>query len=356
MASIYKRKNRNGSSVWRAVIRIKGYPTVCETFSRKQEAEDWAHDQERTIKSGQYKFDQYKKQQTFQELFDRFLSDGALEHHKSKDDTLRHLYYWCERFASYALVHITPELIGKERQLLLTTPTPQKKSRSPATINRYLASLSSLFSYAVKQLRWITESPCQYLKKLKEDNVRDRVLAPEEITSLLSACRQSSSPYLYCIVLISITTGARQGELLSLKWQDIDFDHCLAFLKETKNGSPRSIFLVPPVMEELKKLHAKRDKTKEHVFASKTAFGKVDIKKPWQKALSSAGITNYRFHDMRHCFATLAASQGASNLELSAALGHKTLEMLQRYTHLNVRMTKKYSEGISKQILQGANL
>jgi integrase len=348
MASIYKRKNNDGTTVWRAVIRIKGYPTLCNHFERKQEAEDWAHEAERKIKLGQFKFDQHKQQHTFQELVTRYKNDGILEHHRSAKDTRRHLDYWSSRFGSYALIHITTDLISKERQLLASDP-----NRSPATINRYFASLSSLLTYATKKLHWITENPCLNLKKLKEKPGRDRVLTEEEIKRLLSACRESRSPYLFPIVLISLTTGARQGEILSLEWKNIDFKNKLAHLKETKNGRPRSISLSDPVIAELKKLHDSRNPLKPLVFASKTALGRVDIKKAWKQALKRADISHCRAHDMRHTFCTLAASQGASNLELATAMGHRTLEMLQRYTHLDTKVTKKLSKHISEKILQG---
>lgn len=351
MASIFKRKNKDGTSCWRAVVRIKGYPTVCNHFDRKQEAEDWSHEVERKIKLGQFKFDQHNQIHTFAELADRFINDGALEHHRSSKDTLRHLDYWKSRFAPYALVHITPELIGKERQHLLEMPSSRGKKRTPATINRYMASLSSLFSYAVRDLRWLDESRCRNLSKLKENPGRDRVLSEDEIMHLLSACRESKSPYLYCITLLALTTGARQGELLKLEWRDIDFKNKLASLKETKNGRPRSISLSKPVIEELQKLHKTRDPHKPLVFASRTAFGRIDIKKAWKQALKRAGITDCRAHDMRHTFATFAAAQGASNLELATAMGHRTLQMLQRYTHLDVQTTKKFSNQISKRIL-----
>lgn len=351
MASIYKRKNRDGTSCWRAVIRIKGYPTVCNHFDRKQEAEDWSQDVERKIKLGQFKFDQHNKVHTFDELTDRFINDGALEHHRSSEDTLRHIDYWKSRFSDFGLVHITSELVGKERLILLDTPTPKGKKRASATVNRYISTLSSLLSYAVKELRWISENPCLNLKKLKENPGRDRVLSAEEIDKLLATCRKSKSPYLYCIVLFSLTTGARQGEILNLKWCDIDFKNSLAFLKETKNGRPRSIALAPEVVTELQKLYQDRKPNKPLVFASRTAFGKIDIKKAWQKALKRAGIENCCAHDMRHTFATLAASLGASNLELLTAMGHRSLDMLQRYTHLDAQVTKKFSKQISKQIL-----
>src|SRR5476651_2455104 len=102
MASIYKRKNENSTAVWRAVVRIKGYPTVCNHFERKQEADDWASDIERQIKAGQFKLDQHKQQHTFTELVDRYIGDGALQHHRSAEDTLCHLNYWKERLGAYA--------------------------------------------------------------------------------------------------------------------------------------------------------------------------------------------------------------------------------------------------------------
>jgi integrase len=164
--------------------------------------------------------------------------------------------------------------------------------------------------------------------KLKESSRRDRVLSHEEIQKLLEVCRQSTSPYLFCIVLIGFTTGARQGEILGLEWRYVDFDNKLAYLKETKNGRPRSVALSDEVIDELKSLYEKRIPLKPLVFASKTVFGKTDIKKAWGTALEKAGIADFHFHDIRHGFASLAASQGASNLELATAMGHRTLSML----------------------------
>jgi hypothetical protein len=125
MASIYKRKDTENKKVkpsWRAVIRIKGYPTVSKTSDRKQELIDWAQETERQIKSSQFNFDHYKNQHTFDELIDRYIQDGTLEHHRSAADTKRHLIYWKSRLGSYAIVHINAALLNKERQLLSETP------------------------------------------------------------------------------------------------------------------------------------------------------------------------------------------------------------------------------------------
>lgn len=352
MASITKRKNKDGTSHWRVIIRLKGHPTVCNHFDRKQEAEDWASDTERQIRIGKYSFTQHKEQHTFSQLLERYINDGALQHIRSADDVMHHLLYWKERLGNYALIYLTPDLIGKERHILANSPTPRNQKRSSATVNRYISSLSALFSFAIK-LRWIDENPCFSLTKLKESPGRDRVLTDDEITKLLDSCSQSKSSYLYLYVLMSLTTGSRQGELLGLEWRHVDFENKLAYLKETKNGRPRSISLAEHVVEELKALYQKRNPIKPLVFASKTAFGRIDLKKAWGEALKRAEIIDFRPHDMRHTFCTLAARQGGSNLELATAMGHRTLNMLQKYTHLDVQVTKKFSKQISEQILQG---
>lgn len=154
MASIQKRKNKNGTSHWRVVIRIKGYPTVCNHFDRKQEAEDWAADVERQIKQGKFNFDLHKVQHTFNQLLERYINDGCLEHIRSADDMTHHLNYWKSRLGNYSLVYLTPELIGKERHVLANTPTPKNQNAArqlqtaifPASL-RCLVTLSNCVGF-----------------------------------------------------------------------------------------------------------------------------------------------------------------------------------------------------------------
>lgn len=262
--------------------------------------------------------------------------------------------YWNQRLGAYALIHITPELIAQERKILIDSSLPDGSKRSPATINRYTAVLSSTFSYADKKLRWITENPCRTLSKLKESAGRDRILTDDEISRLLDACRRSKSSFLYPIVLFALTTGARRGEILNLEWRHVDLEKGIAFLTETKNGRPRSVALSDLVIAELKVLYEVRNPSKPLIFASKTAFGRIDIKKSWVQAVLQAGLTDYHFHDLRHQFATLAAGQGASNVELATAMGHRTLSMLLRYSNLDAKNSKKFSDHISERILKGS--
>ena len=167
---------------------------------------------------------------------------------------------------------------------------------------------------------------------------------------LLQACRQSQSPYLYCIVLIALTTGARKSEILHLTWDAIDFDNRIAHIKDSKNGQPRRVGLVDSVIQELKKLYQSRDTRKPLVFASKTAFGKIDIKKAWHAALKRANIENFVFHGLRHHFCSIGGELGASGTQLRAQLGHSSSRMTDHYSHLDANSTRFIGESIEKRI------
>ncbi|MBS0604914.1 MAG: site-specific integrase [Verrucomicrobia bacterium] len=354
MASIYKRPSKRGKGhTWRVVIRVKGHPVVCKTCDRKEEAENWAAETERLIKRGQYNFETSKRQFTYADLHERLHADGVLQNKRAFKNVRSQFEHWKNRLGVYALVHITLELLSKERQHLIEQLAAKGLEPNHGTINRYEATLSSALSYAVDHLRWIPENPCRRLLKLKEHPGRDRILSEEEIGRLLASCEQSKSPYLHCIVLFAICTGARRGEILGLEWKNINFETGTAHLKETKNGRPRSVSLPPLVLKELQRLHSMRDPKKPLVFASRTAFGRLDIKKAWMEAVRRAQIQDYRFHDLRHQFATWSASMGASNLELATAMGHRTLQMLQKYTHLDERTTRKYSYQIAEKLVSG---
>lgn len=353
MASVYKRKKKDGKGFtsYRAVVRITGHPTVCEHFSRKEEAVDWAVTTEAQIKEGRFDFSRHKNKSTFNDLVESYFISGRLEHHRSAKDTVRHLKWWQERLGAYDLKYLTNTLILQERQALLNTPTEKGKRRENATVNRYMSSLSSMLTYAWQELGWISENPYLKITKLKESGGRDRPLSEEEAFRLLNVCRESPHPYLYCIFLLAITTGARQGEILSLEWRDVNFENRCAFFRVTKNSHARSTFLPDEVLAELKRLYDSRKERQIKVFPSLTLFGKgVCMKKPWKAAFEKAKIQNFRPHDLRHTFATLASNAGASNIELSTCTGHKTLAMLKRYCHQDAHITKKYNEAVSHRI------
>ncbi len=353
MASVYRRENKDGTKVWRAVVRIKGYPTVCDHFDRKQEADDWASNIERQIKLGKYRFGQEQNQQkTLTELIDQYIEDGVLDRHKAARDTLRQLNYFRENLGAYALVYITPDLLLQERKKLLNTPTHQGKTRKPATVNRYFATLGGAFRYACKNLRWIDDNPCSNLLQLKAKPKERRVLTEDEEHRLLYACQQSKGQYLYCIVLLAITSGARKGEILGLTWDAIDFTNRVACIKDSKNGRPRYIGLIDDVIQELQRLYQQRNHSKSLIFASKTAFGKIDIKRSWNTALKQANIHGFVLHGLRHHYCSLGGQMGASSTLLRAQMGHSSSSMTDHYSHHDVQATRFIGESIGKRILQ----
>lgn len=346
MASIYKRKDGKG---WRAVIRIKNHPTVCDHFDRKEEAEDWARETERKIKLGQYSPNR-AREKNVADLIDLYIKDVVSEHHKAAKDSIRQLNYFRETLGKYALAYITPEFLLKERRKLSDLTTRTGAKLNPATINRYFATLSGAFRFACKNLRWIDENPCNNLLKLKSKPKERRTLADGEDVRLLEACRQSQSPFLYCIVLFALTTGARKSEILNLTWDSIDFDNRIAYIKDSKNGQPRRVGLVDTVIQELKSLYQQRDTKKPLVFASKTAFGRIDIKKAWNTALKRANIKDFVLHGLRHHFCSVGGELGASGTQLRAQLGHSSSRMTDLYSHLDANATRFIGEWIEKRV------
>jgi integrase len=177
-----------------------------------------------------------------------------------------------------------------------------------------------------------------------------RYLSDEERTALLDACQKSGYKPLYLMVLFALTTGMRRGELLGLRWQDIDLDRRLAVLHNTKNGDRRSVPIVPEVAELLREHGKVRKLGNDHVFAAEGAAEVWLFDKAWYQALTVAKIKDFRFHDLRHTAASYLAMSGATTAEIAAVLGHRTLQMVKRYAHLSdqhvgtvvERMTRKY--------------
>ena len=133
---------------------------------------------------------------------------------------------------------------------------------------------------------------------------------------------------------MALTTGARRGELLGLLWRDVDLNRANAFVHSSKNGEPRVLPLVPAVVTELKRFQGKPD---DLVFGSARKPGKaMDISSHWRSALQQAKIEQFRFHDLRHSCASTLAQNGASLLEIADVLGHRTMTMVRRYSHLSV--------------------
>jgi len=188
----------------------------------------------------------------------------------------------------------------------------------------------------VKDWQLLESNPVHMISKRKEARGRVRFLSDAERDALLSACEKSKWSALYALVLLAISTGARGGELVNLKWKDVDLKAERAVIPKTKNGDPRTLPLVSKALSALRALKLQTGATSPWVFQQPSglpgAFENFDDY--WQTALKDAGIERFRFHDLRHTCASYLAAQGSSLLEIADTLGHRSMAMVKRYSHL----------------------
>jgi integrase len=203
-----------------------------------------------------------------------------------------------------------------------------------------------VLSFAVKERRLLDRNPVGDISRKKESRGRTRFLSDVERGALLDACANSGWPTLRTLVLLAITTGARRGELLSLRWSDVDLKAGRALVRETKNGEQRTLPLAGKALEALRELKLQGSARSEHVFLQPSGLpGPYEhFDAHWYAALETAAIADFHFHDLRHTTASMLAAQGASLLEIADVLGHKTLAMVKRYSHLVVDHKAKVIE------------
>jgi len=198
----------------------------------------------------------------------------------------------------------------------------------PSTVNRDLACLKSIFNRAIEWKK-ARENPMHQVKLFKENNQRLRYLEKEEIVRLLENCCEHLKP----IVTVALNTGMRKGEILNLKWHDIDFRRDIIYLHNTKNGEKREIPMNSEVRTTLIKV--RKHPQSPYIFCSKTGKPFGDIKKSFLTALTNSGIINFHFHDLRHTFASQLVMSGVDLNTVRELMGHKSIQMTLRYSHLS---------------------
>lgn len=343
MASIEKRKTSKGEVRYRAVIRRKGYPPQRQTFSRRTDATKWIKQTEAEIEQGVHLKTVESKKHTLNELIERYIKYHIREDRKDRK-RIPQLKWWQAQLGDYLLSQMTaPRLAIMKEEL--------GKDKANATVNRYFAALSHVFTMAVNEWEWMDENPIRKIKKLKEPRGRVRFLNKEERKRLLKACKNSEVKELYPVVILAISTGMRQGEILNLKWEDIDIKNSKCILHETKNGERRAVPFPKQVKDELIKWKKVRKINSKLAFSGKNPKTPIFIRKPWMEAVKETGLEDFRFHDLRHSAASYLAMSGASLAEIAEILGHKTLQMVQRYAHLSEGHTAGVVERMADKFL-----
>ena len=198
----------------------------------------------------------------------------------------------------------------------------------PATVNREVACLKAIFNKAILWKKFKGENPVSKVKLFREDNTRVRFLTKEEISELLRNCSEKLERMVTC----ALNTGMRLGEIFNLKWKDIDWKNGLVTVEHTKSGRTRFI----PMNQQLRETfqNIERYAGCPYVF-NHDGNRYTDIKKPLQRALKKAGIEDFRFHDLRHTFASHLVMAGVNLKAVQELLGHQSIEMTMRYAHLS---------------------
>ena len=340
---------------YRAQVRVKGRPSESATFPNKKEAAAWAASVETAIREGRHFPHAAAKRTGFDALAKDYAETVLAEFDEKERMTReRQLAWWSGQFAGLALAEITADRVSQARDRLAAETfakgkphkdrktgeviPPKQYKRSGATVNRYIACLSHALSFAVKERRLIDRNPVSDISRKKEPRGRTRFLSDDEREALLDACAKSEWAPLHALVLLAITTGARKGELIGLRWADVDLKAGRALLRETKNGEQRTLPIAGRALEALRELKLQNSARSEYVFPQPSGLPGpyVYFDAHWYAALESAGISDCHFHDLRHTTASMLAAQGASLLEIADVLGHKTLAMVKRYSHLVV--------------------
>ncbi len=347
MASITERIGKDGKKKsYRVIIRVKGHPRVQATFKRKSDADKWAEETETDIRRGLYFKTAEAKKHSLRETIDRYISE-ELPKKKSAKDQLTQLNWWRDHLGDYNLFDANSKLIKQHRDELA------KSKRTNATVNRYLAALSHVFTVAMKEWEWIEDNPMRKVSKLSEPPGRVRFLnKDDELPRLLEACRNSSNTDLYTVVILSLSTGARRMEIWSLKWNQVDLVQEKITLYKTKNKEIRVLPLKGEALLLMQERFAKRQRLDtDFVFPGKNPQKPMDFRAPWTKALEKAKIEDFRWHDLRHTAASYLAMNKASELEIAHILGHKSLAMVKRYSHLGETHTADIVESMNKKML-----
>ena len=232
-------------------------------------------------------------------------------------------------FGDKFLHRITPLMVEDYKKIRLG------EHRAKGTVNREVACLKCMFN---KAILWgkAKENPVTKVQLFKEDNTIVRYLSEDEKQRLLNACKISDASHLYSIVILALNSGMRKGEILNLRWQDIDLVNRFIHIETSKSGKRRDIPMNVLLTETLKSSKIEFDRTQdEYVFCDNSGKPFTRLDRSFKTSLRRAGIRNFRFHDCRHDFASYWMMNGGDIYTLSKILGHSTVKVTERYAHLS---------------------
>ena len=266
---------------------------------------------------------------TFKELMDKYLTDYSATNKAPRsfirDKSLKdHL---CKTFGNCYLVDITAPMIAEYKI------KRRAEGAAPRTINYELTLMGHAFNLAIKEWEWINENPAQKVRKEKVRNTLERWLKPDEEKRLL----KTAPEWLRDIVVFDIHTGLRMSELLELKWSRVDMERKTIMITEQKNRGVDTLPLNMTAFTVLCKRHALKNPDCDLVFPSQAGSRILNrnLFRAFKDALARAEIEDFRFHDLRHTFATRLVQSGVGIYEVQRLGRWKTGAMVMRYAHHN---------------------
>lgn len=332
MATIRERK----SGKFNVQVRRAGHPPASDTFDTMTAARKWARKIEGDIDENRHYG--YSRVRTLADAIDAFEKSAAKI--KTADDRSRHLRWWREHFGARKLFHFTSDVVDQAREQLVAenieeNPKRPARHRSPQTVRHYLMSLSACMEHARRKKKWIEKNPVADVDAPPVSPGRIRWLSADERKALLEACEASGNPDLALVVRIALASGARQAEIMTLRWPMLDLSRECAFLPTTKNGEPRVMPLPGDIAAKLRERAKVRKLKSDLVFPSPDdPMRPRNVWQAWDVARKVAGVPDFRFHDLRHSAATEMLRAGVDSRIVATVLGHRSMNMMRRYAHV----------------------
>ncbi|MGD8326451.1 MAG: site-specific integrase [Sphingomonadales bacterium] len=316
MASIWERINRGGSVSFRATVRRKGRPSISRTFYSREEAIEWAKTVEESWTD-----------RTVAKAISKFITSASKP---LAADPIRHLTWIGRQIGDLAVCSVDTATISKLQNELQNTLTTKGAVRSPATVERYMSTLSSLLTFAWQKLGWISHNPAYGRRRIVPRPIERSPLSRTELRRLLEACSRSPNPNLFPAVLLAVRTGALRSEIERLKWSEVDIPRRRVALGPSGRRLKRVVSIDDECAEALEDLKIKSPSDSTLVFGSLKG-GNKDLGKALKTALESRRLPPYTFHELSSTFAIHSLSSGLRICDLKQILGHRTYWASERY-------------------------
>jgi integrase len=324
------------SGTWKALIRRQGWPATIKTFRTKRDAEDWARRTEDEMVRGVYIRRTTHERTTIADALDRYEREVVpLKKASTQAREGARIREVKAFFGKYSLAAVSPDLVAEFRDKRLA------QGKANNTVRLELALLGHMFSTAIKEWHMgLTYNPVSNVRKPSPGHGRNRRLVGDEQQRLLAAVAEHCNPMLGWIVRLAIETGMRQSEILNLQRHQVDLARRVVRLHDTKNEASRTVPLNKAATAVLEQALANPTRPKNEPLVFFGEPGKDDKRRPyafqktWQTIRNSLCLTGLHFHDLRHEAVSRLVESGLSDQEVASISGHKSMQMLRRYTHL----------------------